>query len=127
MLVAPLQSSCTLVPYPGFCPMTAQVCSSRPSVRYLQLRAHVSFHCAQGRALLQKNMGRPLAWEHQALTAAVMARREAAANCLCVKRTNGGPTLASGWAGRAKANTSYDTESSARSHSTVKRSSPRYT
>jgi hypothetical protein len=81
-------------------------CSSQPSVRNLRLRAHVSFRSDYGRGLRRKYIGRPPAWEHQALTAAVMARREAAANCLCTKRTNGGPTLASGWAGRAKANTS---------------------
>jgi hypothetical protein len=53
-----------------------------------------------------KYTGHPPAWEHPASTAAATARREEAANRLWIMHTNGEPTLANGWAGRARANTS---------------------
>jgi len=48
-----------------------------------------------------------------------MLRRESAANRLWSGRTNGRPALASGWAGWAKANTSYHTRLSTRCHPNV--------
>jgi len=48
-----------------------------------------------------------------------MLRRESAANRLWTERTNGRPALASGRAGRTKANTSYHTGLSVRCHPNV--------